>query len=292
MYFEKTVFTRKKADSNHFLQISLYHDTCHLSLHESSKIIDYGAPANETSGFGETTSDIFRNVRSMRSATFKFNFVSTLVRNLNLFVSNSACCKDQKSHDTTDSGYILELTSNFLEYVKNKLDFNSNEAEIIGVTKSPGCQISITKYEVLEHIFWPAIRELTAAIKSNGMRRNVFRLFNIDKIFLSGTLIEAKKETYTFLEKIIIKNLSEVMNVKQGTISSSEASGIEALLGAAYYGNHPESFTERISRRSYAVQVSGFKRQAYRGEDIENQIEGRKKHERYYIQHRSNKRLY
>ncbi|KAG2196290.1 hypothetical protein INT47_012512 [Mucor saturninus] len=269
MYFEKTVFTGKKADRNHFLQISLYHDTCHLSLHESSKIIDYGAPAKETSGFGETTSDIFRNVRSMRSATFKFNFVSTLVKNFDLFVSNSACCKDQKSHDTTDTGYILELTSNFLEY--NKLDFNSNEAEIIGVTKSPGCQISITKYEVLEHIFWPAIRELTAAIKSNGMQRNVFRLFNIDKIFLSGILIEAKKETYTFLEKMVIKNLSEVMNVKQGTISSSESSGKEALLGAAYYGNHPESFTERISRRSYAVQVSGFKRQDF-DELIEEKI--------------------
>lgn len=118
----------------------------------------------------------------------------------------------------------------------------------------------------MEHIFWPVIRELTLAIKSNGFRRNVFRSFNIekiDRIFLSGFLIEAKKETYDFLEKIVIKNLTEVMNVKKGIISSSVDNGKEALLGAAYYGNYPEHFTERVSRKSYAVRVSGYKIQDF-----------------------------
>ncbi|KAG2213445.1 hypothetical protein INT47_009119 [Mucor saturninus] len=261
MYLDKTFFAEKKSDVNQILQISLYHDTCHLSLHESTNLTSYEAPDSNNS-LGSFTPYKSRNVRTMRSATFQFNFLSELVANLSVFISNLACCKDQKSHDTNSSAYVLKLTKEFLVYMKNKLDFGNDEAQTIQVTELPGCHISVTKYEVLEHVFWPSIRELTSAVKCNGMQRNVFRLFNInkiDKIFLSGVLIEAKKETYDFLEKTIIKNLTQVMNVKQGVISPSVVSGKEALLGAAQYGNHPESFTERISRKSYAVQVCGYK---------------------------------
>ncbi|KAI7886385.1 uncharacterized protein EV154DRAFT_521279 [Mucor mucedo] len=207
----------------------------------------------------------------MRSATFGFDFVARLVTNLSLFISNTVCCKDQKTHDTTDPAYILELRRNFLEYLKNKLDHDSNEAQTISVTQSPGCQVSITKYEFLEYVFWPAIRDLTSAIKCNGMQRNMFRLYDIDNIFLSGFSVEAKKETSDFLERIVIKTLSEALSIPRSRICLSDASGKEALLGAAYYGNYPETFTERVSRRSYAIQVCGYKRQKFEI-DIEKNI--------------------
>ncbi|KAG2196468.1 hypothetical protein INT47_012669 [Mucor saturninus] len=251
IYFEKNKFLGKKAQSNCFLQISLYHDTCHLSLHVSTQIAGNGTPKdNDANQSREWTSDRFRNVRSMRSATFGFDFVARLVTNLSIFISNTVCCKDQKSHDTTDSAYNLELRRNFLEYIK--VHHDSNEAQTIPVTQSPGCQVSITKYEFLEHVFWPAIRDLTSAIKRNGMQ-------------------QAKKETNDFLEKIVIKTLSEALIIPRSRICSSATSGKESLLGAAYYGNYPEDFTERVSRRSYAIQVRGYKRQKFEI-DIEKSI--------------------
>ncbi|KAI7891320.1 uncharacterized protein EV154DRAFT_508716, partial [Mucor mucedo] len=260
IYFEKNKFPGKKAQSNCFLQISLYHDTCHLSLHLSTQIAGNDTPKDsDANRSGKGTSDRFRNVRSMRSATFGFDFVARLVTNLSFFISNTVCCKYQKSHNTNDTAYILELRQNFLEYLKNKLDHDSNEAQTIPVTQSPGCQVSITKYEFLEHVFWPAIRDLTSAIKCNGMKRNVFRLFDIDGIFLSGFSVDAKKETSDFLERIVIKTLSEALSIPRSRICLSDASSKEALLGAAYYGNYPEIFTERVSRRSYAIQVCGYK---------------------------------
>ncbi|KAI7875533.1 uncharacterized protein EV154DRAFT_606830 [Mucor mucedo] len=253
IYFEKNKFPGKKAQSNCFLQINLYHDTCHLSLHLSTQIGGNDTPkASDANRSGESISDRFRNVRRMRSATFEFDLVARLVTNLSLFISNAVCCKDQKTHDTADPAYILELRRNFLEYLKNKLDHDSNEAQTIPVTQSPGCQVSITKYEFLEYVFWPAIRDLTSAIKSNGMQRNVFRIFDIDWIFLSGFSVEAKKETSNFLERIVIKTLSEALSIPSSRICSS-------------------AISERVSRRSYAIQVCGYKRQKFEI-DIEKNI--------------------
>ncbi|KAG2205278.1 hypothetical protein INT47_009543 [Mucor saturninus] len=262
IYFEKSKFIGKMTKSNYFVQINLYHDTCHLSLHVSTKIAGYDTPEDSDANRSEeSTSNRFRNVRSMSSATFGFDLVARLVTNLSLFISNAVCCKDQKTHDTTDSAYILEIRHNFLEYLK--VYHNSNEAQTIPVTQSPGCQVCITKYEFLEYVFWPAIRDLTSAIKRNGMQRNMFRLFDIDWIFLSGFSVEANKETSGFLERIVIKTLSEALNYPRSRICSSAASSKEALLGAAYYGNYPDTFTERVSRRSYAIQVRGHKREKF-----------------------------
>ncbi|KAI7875537.1 uncharacterized protein EV154DRAFT_76273 [Mucor mucedo] len=97
------------------------------------------------------------------------------------------------------------------------------------------------------------------------------RLFNFDKIFLSGFLIEAKKEAYDFLEKIILKNISEVMNIQGELILPSAENGKEALMGAAHYGNYPEDFTERVSRKSYVVQLKGYKRQEF-DDDVKKSI--------------------
>ncbi|KAI7891299.1 uncharacterized protein EV154DRAFT_226225 [Mucor mucedo] len=105
------------------------------------------------------------------------------------------------------------------------------------------------------------------------MQRNVFSLFNIHRIFLSGFLIETKKETYDFLEKIVLRTLSGILEIPRSRICSSAVNGKEALLGAAYYGNHPEQFTERVSRGSYAVQVRGYKCQEFEM-DVKKNISG------------------
>lgn len=123
IFFEKTEFPEEKAHSNHFLQISVYHDTCHLSLHESTKIsgydkdIDTNTPNSESA---QVTTSRFRNVRSMRSATFTFNFVAKLVANLDSFVSDSVCisCNNPSPHDAYSSTYYSELRDGFLEYMK------------------------------------------------------------------------------------------------------------------------------------------------------------------------------
>ncbi|KAI7891303.1 uncharacterized protein EV154DRAFT_464359 [Mucor mucedo] len=46
-----------------------------------------------------------------------------------------------------------------------------------------------------------------------------------------------------------------------------------AMRGAAYYGNYPEIFTERVSRRSYAIQVCGYERQKFEIDTEKNILE-------------------
>lgn len=115
MYFEKSVFAEKKAYSSHFLQISVYHDTYHLSLHESTKINGYDTDVDKIH------TSRFRNVRSIRSATFNFNFIAKLVANLDSFVSKSGCisCNDSDSHKPYYSPtYLSELRKGFPKYMK------------------------------------------------------------------------------------------------------------------------------------------------------------------------------
>ncbi|KAG2196471.1 hypothetical protein INT47_012672 [Mucor saturninus] len=276
MHFEKTEFKDKKGHSNHFLQISVYHDTCHLSLHESTKISGYDNEKDTKveDGASQKPSGRFRNVRSMRSATFVFNFVAKLVANLDSFVSTSVCisCKNPNSHDTYSPTYYSELREGFLKYMKDDLDFNNNDkTQIITITDAGCCKISITIYDLLEHVFRPATRDLASEINRFATQVDMARLFNFDKIFLSGFLIEAKKEAYDFLEKIILKNISEVMNIQGELILPSAENGKEALMGAAHYGNYPEDFTERVSRKSYVVQLKGYKPQDF-DDDVKKSI--------------------
>ncbi|KAG2205277.1 hypothetical protein INT47_009542 [Mucor saturninus] len=275
MHFEETEYIGRKGPRNHFLQIGIYHDTCHLSLHESTKISG-GDEEKYIKVEKDASQEIvsrFRNVRSMRSATFAFNFVEKLIAHLDSFVSTSACiiCADPKSHSKYSTTYRTELKKSFLEYMKNDLDFSNNEIQTIIITKARCCKISITMYDLLEHIFLPAIRDLASKIHRFATQANMARLFNIDKVFLTGFLVKAKKEANDFLQKIIIKNISKVMNIRAELILPSKNNGKEALMGASHYGNYPEDFTERVSRRSYVVQVRGYKRQEF-GKDVENTI--------------------
>ncbi|KAI7891306.1 uncharacterized protein EV154DRAFT_226518 [Mucor mucedo] len=275
MHFEKTEFKDRKGHSNCFLHICIYHDTCHLALYESTKIKgdDKKKYVKVENYASQKIISRFRNVRSMRSATFAFNFVEKLVASLDSFVSTSAyiICADSKSHSKYSPTYRTELKKGFLEYMKYNLDFSNNEIQTIILSKAGCCRIAITMYDLLEHIFLPAIRDLASKIQRFATQANMARLFNIDKVFLTGFLVKAKKEANDFLEKIFIKNISKVMNIQAELILPSEKYGKEALMGAEHYGNYPEDFTERVSRRSYVVQVRGYKRQEFE-KDVENTI--------------------
>lgn len=168
------------------------------------------------------------------------------------------------------------------------MDFNNNDkTQTIYISKSKCCEISITIYDLLEYVFRPASRDLASEINRFATQVDMSRLFNFDNIFLSGFLLEAKKEAYSFLEKIVLKNISEVMNIQIDLITPSTDNGKEALLGAAHYGNHPEDFTERVSRRSYVVKVCAFKRKEFTDDvkqkiiAIENKKERSTKHSVY-----------
>lgn len=113
MYNENKYFSEKPGYNNHFLQINMYHDTCHLSLYESTKISGTDMEAEDDKDTG-----LFRNVRSMRSATFDFDFISKIVSNLNNYISANVCIKCSGSHNTYNPTYYAELRRGFLNYIK------------------------------------------------------------------------------------------------------------------------------------------------------------------------------
>jgi hypothetical protein len=119
MFYEKKYFSDQKSFSNHFLQINVYHDTCHLVLHEATKITGYNEDDNESKKKLDNKK-YFRNVRNMRSATFAFNFIGKIVRNLDSFVSKTDCisCSASPAHDTYNTDYYTGLREGFLNYIK------------------------------------------------------------------------------------------------------------------------------------------------------------------------------
>ncbi|KAI9261965.1 hypothetical protein EDC94DRAFT_609376, partial [Helicostylum pulchrum] len=254
MYTEREHFSGVPAYTNHVLQINMYHDICSLSLMEHTKI-----SGNDIDSTDEKNTGVFRNVRSVRSATFDFDFISRIVSYLNSYVSTNDCIKCNGSHGTYSPTYYAELKKGFLNYIKTKLNFNNNdETQIIPITDAECCTASIKVYDLLEHIFRPAVKDFASEINRFATQTDMMQRFSFDKIFLSGTLLEAEKPNYTFLEGIVINNISEVMNIKTEFITPSKHNGKEALLGAEIYGNHPKDFTERVARTSYAVNVRAF----------------------------------
>lgn len=140
------------------------------------------------------------------------------------------------------------------------MNFNNNdETQNIPITDSGCCIASIKVYDLLEHVFRPAVKHLASEINRFATQNDMAQRFSFDKIFLSGILLEASQKNYEFLERIIVNNISEIMNIQSDFIKPSEDNGKEALLGAALYGNQPTDFTERVSRTTYAVKVSAFK---------------------------------
>ncbi|GAA5801212.1 hypothetical protein HPULCUR_006655 [Helicostylum pulchrum] len=254
MYTEREHFSGVPAYTNHVLQINMYHDICSLSLMEHTKI-----NGNDIDSTDEQDTGIFRNVRSVRSATFDFDFTKKIVSYLNSYVLAQDCIKCNGSHGTYGPTYFDEIKRGFLNYIKTKLNFNNNnETQSIPITDAECCTASIKVYDLLEHIFRPAVKDFVSEINRFVSETDMTQHFSFDKILLSGILLDTSTPNYDFLERIVINNISEVMNIQTEFITPSKHNGKEALLGAEIYGNHPEKFTERVARTSYAVNVRAF----------------------------------
>ncbi|GAA5796135.1 hypothetical protein HPULCUR_001504 [Helicostylum pulchrum] len=261
IYIEKEHFSSTTADMSHVLLVNMYHDICSLSLMEHTKICGKNIYYKDKQDTG-----LFRNVRSVRSATFDFNFINRIVSYLNRYVSKNNCIVCSESHDVYTPTYYAELERGFLDYIKTKLNFcNYTEFQKIPITDSGCCIASIKVYDLLEYIFLPAVRDLAFEINRFASQTDMIKYFSFDKIILSGTLLETKTTNYEFLKRIIINYTSKAMNINTNYINFSKHNGGEAILGAAIYGNHPEIFTERVARTSYAVHA-----RAYRLKEFEN----------------------
>lgn len=114
-------------------------------------------------------------------------------------------------------------------------------------------------YDLLEHVFRPAIRDLVSDISRYCTQVDIIN-FRLDNIFLIGKLIEAKEPTYSFLERVITNSISEVMNIgSEVIITSDNISEKNHILGAQIYGENPDTYTERVARKTYVIGVEAFK---------------------------------
>ncbi|CEP07046.1 hypothetical protein [Parasitella parasitica] len=306
MHFESQHFKRErnkaKAFSSKFLQIFFRHDTCHLSLQEATKLSGYGdkreailkskirANKDESddntlneSGSMDANGDIlqerksnkdeyFRNVRGVRSAIIPFNFISKLIENLKKYIDRNNCinCSVSNEHETNYDAFSPEFKQGLLSYIKTDLDFSSNEdIQQISIRKEGCCEIYVSVYDLLEHVFRPAIRDLVSDISRYSTQVDIIN-FRLDKIFMVGKLVEAKDATYSFLESVITKSISEVMNVGSELITTSEdINAHNHILGAQIYAEDPTTYTERVARKTYVIGIEAFKTQPFEDEILE-----------------------
>lgn len=137
---------------------------------------------------------------------------------------------------------------------------NSDQMQKIEITtKGNCCKIHITIYDLLEYVFRPTILDLASEINRSAAEVDIALAYVIDKVFISGILLDTfREEAHTLLERILIKYLAEAMNLETDIISFSVDNGEEALIGAARYGNNPYDFTERVARKSYVVNLRAY----------------------------------
>ncbi|KAI9261963.1 hypothetical protein EDC94DRAFT_694350 [Helicostylum pulchrum] len=287
MYNERKYFSDKNANTSHVLQINIYNGVCNLSLMEHTKISGTDIDSKDTDE-NKNKTKLFRNVRSVRSATFDFDFIGRLVSKLNNYISTNTCVECTKSHGTYSPTYYAELRRGFLEHIKTTLNFDNNdETQKISTTDAGCCIASIKVYDLLEYVFRPAAKDFASEINRFATQTDMTQRFIYDNILLSGFLLEAKETNYEFLERIVISNISEIMGIQTDYIKRSADNGKEALLGAAIYGNCPTYFTERIARTSYAVNI-----RAYKIKEFEEQAKKEIKDEKSKKQKDLKKRIY
>lgn len=109
--------------------------------------------------------------------------------------------------------------------------------------------------------------------------------FNFNKVFLCGALLETNRSNCKFLERIFINNISKTMRINPICIHPSNQNERGSLLGAAIYGNHPEHFTERIARISYAVNIRAYSLKEFE-EETKRRIEEEKSKDEDYLKKR------
>lgn len=171
----------------------------------------------------------------------------------------------------------------------------SDEIQRIQMTESECCTALIKVYDLLEYIIWPALEDLASEIQRFARQADILSpQFNLNKIFLLGTFIETdKKPAYSLLQRTLVKKISALVNVDVDAIVPFGGEEVdEALLGAAQYGTCPASFTERVSKHSYAVNMRAYAMKEFGAgdkDDIENERNKKKnvhdiKHDVYNIE--------
>jgi hypothetical protein len=114
---------------------------------------------------------------------------------------------------------------------------------------------------MIENVFEPAIHNLATEMNGCAIRSGIsYNHCDADNFFLVSSLIgTSKKVNYSFLEAKLVNILSQCLSIaRRAPILLSRNNRKEALLGAADYGNHPIDYTERVSRKSYIVNVRAF----------------------------------
>lgn len=163
----------------------------------------------------------------------------------------------------------------------------SDEIQRIQITESECCIALIKVYDLLEYILWPALEDLASEIQRFAIQADIMSpQFNLNKIFLLGTFIETdKKHAYSLLQYTLVKKISALVNVNVDAIVPFVGEEEEALLGAAQYGMCPASFTERVSRHSYAVNIRAYAMKEFSAEDKDDIENERKKNNVRDIKH-------
>lgn len=137
------------------------------------------------------------------------------------------------------------------------MDFSSNEQNQQITIRDNCCVISISAYDLLEHVFRPAIRDLVSEINRHAAKTDINK-YRMDKIFLTDKLLQAQPNTCELLETIFISTLSKAMNIDKDLIKPSENKNIAAIEGAVLYGVDPMKYTERVARKSYMFTVTAW----------------------------------
>lgn len=114
---EEKLFPGNKDNANHVLQINIYNDICNLSLMEHTRISGTDIDS-KVADENKNETKLFRNVRSVRSATYDFDFIGIIVSKFNNYISTNDCIECTKIHGTYSPTYYAELRRGFLEYIK------------------------------------------------------------------------------------------------------------------------------------------------------------------------------
>ncbi|KAI7891298.1 uncharacterized protein EV154DRAFT_420532, partial [Mucor mucedo] len=177
------------------------------------------------------------------------------------FGADKELWKDNKLIREELESYIAPLTDHTQGKILNQLKLRQGPDGVPiteeGVTVDLGeyhFEITLSYKYMREKVFDEVIDNTIDLLKRQIKKANG----NIKYTYLVGGFGGSP-----YLRKRILKAFPVKSPLYLGVLIQDDRGDIAAMRGAAYYGNYPETFTERVSRRSYAIQVRGYKRQKF-----------------------------
>lgn len=104
----------------------------------------------------------------------------------------------------------------------------------------------------------PTIEELVETMNMSLIQAGITQNYYFDHVFVSGNLLEASENVNEEVKKLFVRYLfrSLFRNIAdEKRIKFSKCDNNEVIYGAAMYSLDPELYTERVSRRTYAVSL-------------------------------------